>query len=80
MLNGVYDREKRARRYRGVAAEYAAFSKDTADPFLRSYYLRIAEGYLVRAQDELRILEREKIAALASAADIPSPKPQPNAP
>jgi hypothetical protein len=80
MLNGVYDRQKRARRYRSVAAEYAGLSKDAADPFLRSYYLRIAEEYLVRAQGELRILEREKITAIASNADMPSPQPQPNAP
>jgi hypothetical protein len=78
MFNGVYDREKRARRYRVIAAEYADLSKDTADPFLRSYYLRVAEDYWVRAQGELRISEREKTAALASASDMPSSGPQPN--
>jgi hypothetical protein len=80
MFNGVYDREKRARRYRDIAAEYAGLSKDAADPFLRSYYLRVAEDYLVRAQGELRIFEREKVTALAGAADMPSSQPQPNAP
>jgi hypothetical protein len=79
MLNGVYDRQKRARRYRSIAAEYAGLSKDAADPFLRSSYLRVAEDYLVRAQGELRILEREKITAISSAADIPGPQQHPNA-
>ncbi len=72
MFNGVYDRAKRADRYRKVAAEYAGLSKDTTDPFLRSYYLRIAEEYLVRADGELRVMERGNLAALASAADLPT--------
>jgi hypothetical protein len=76
MFYGMYDREKRARRYRSVAAEYTGLSKDAADPFLRSYYLRIAEDYFVRAQGELRILEREKITAIASAADMQSREQQ----
>jgi len=71
MFNGRYDRGKRADRYRKVAAEYAGLSKDTNDPFLRSYYLRIAEEYLVRADEELRMSEREHLAALTSAADLP---------
>jgi hypothetical protein len=37
MFNGMYDREKRAERYRRVAAEYAGLSRDATDPFLRSY-------------------------------------------
>ena len=59
MFNGTYEREKRAARYRKVAAEYAGLSKDTTDSFLRSYYLRTVVEYLSRADDELRALERE---------------------
>jgi hypothetical protein len=47
-------------------------------PFLRSYYLRIAEEYLAQAEGELRALEREKITALASGEAMPSPQPRPN--
>jgi hypothetical protein len=74
MFNGMYDREKRAERYRRVAAEYAGLSRDATDPFLRSFYLRIAEDYLGRAADELRMSEREHLAALTSAADLPALK------
>jgi hypothetical protein len=70
MFNGQYDREKRADRYRKVAAEYAGLSKDARDPEIRSYYLRIAEEYLVRADGELRMSGREHLAALTSAADL----------
>ena len=63
MFNGRYDREKRADRYRKVAAEYAGLSKDATDPFVRSFYLRIAEEYLVRADGELRTSAREHLAA-----------------
>jgi hypothetical protein len=70
MSNGMYDREKRADRYRKVAAEYAVLSKDASEPFLRSYYLRTAEEYLVRADGELRMSAREHSAALTSAADL----------
>jgi hypothetical protein len=49
------------------------------DPYLASYYLRIAKDYLVRSQDELRALKREQIIDLAPGADMPSPKLQPNA-
>jgi hypothetical protein len=80
MFTGTYDRAARADRYRKVAAEYGGLSEDTTSPFLRAYYRRIAEEYLVRSDGELRAMEREKIAALASGADMPSPQPQPNAP
>jgi hypothetical protein len=77
-INGTYDRAARADRYRAVAAEYTGMSEDAADPFLGSYYLRIAEDYLAQSQGELRALEQERITALASGADMPSPQPQPN--
>jgi hypothetical protein len=63
-----YDRGSRANRYRKVAAEYKGLSEATVDQFLRSYYLRIAEEYLVRSDGELRALTRESTAALTSAA------------
>jgi hypothetical protein len=62
---------------RQVAAEYTGLS-EAAAPFLGSYYLRIAEDYQDQSQRELRALEREKITALATGADMPSPPPQPN--
>jgi hypothetical protein len=80
MFHGTYDRADRAERYRKVAAEYAGLSDAATDPFLGSYYLRIAEDYLTRSQGEMRALEREQITALAGSADAPSLQPQPNAP
>jgi hypothetical protein len=53
MFNGTYDRAARADRYRKVAVEYAGLSEAAADPFLGSYYLRIAEDYQDQSQREL---------------------------
>jgi hypothetical protein len=61
MSSGRYNRANTADRYRQIAAEYAGLSKDTTDPFLRPYYLRIAEGYTVRADGELQAWERQRI-------------------
>jgi hypothetical protein len=69
---GTYDRAAKADRYRKIAAEYAGLAEAAADPFLGSYYLRIAEDYQDQSQRELRALEREQITALAAGADIPS--------
>jgi hypothetical protein len=80
MFDGTYDRAARADRYRKVAAEYSGLSEAAADPFLGSYYLRIAEDYQDQSQRELWALEREQITALATGADMPSPTPQPNPP
>jgi hypothetical protein len=77
MFHGTYDRTARADRYREVATEYSGLSKAATDPFLCSYYLRIAEDYLMQSQRELRASERERITALASG-HMPSCQPQPN--
>jgi hypothetical protein len=73
MFHGTYDRADRAERYRKVAVEYTGLSEAATDPFLGSYYLRIAEDYLAQSQGEMRVLER--VTALASAADAPSRSP-----
>jgi hypothetical protein len=78
MFHGTHDRAARADRYRKVAAEYAGLAEAATDPFLGSYYLRIAEDYQDQSQRELWALEREQITALATGADMPSPTPQPN--
>jgi hypothetical protein len=78
MSSGTYNRARTADRYRQIAAEYADLSKDSTDPFLRPYYLRIAEGYTVRADGELQAWERQRTAALPNLADMPSSQPQPN--
>jgi hypothetical protein len=62
MFSGTYDRAARAERNRAIAAEYNRLFKATSDPYLASYYLRIAKDHLVRSQDELRALEHEKLA------------------
>jgi hypothetical protein len=76
MFHGAYDHAARADRYRAVAAEYNRLFKTATDPYLASYYLRIAKDYLIRSQDELRRLEREQV--IASGAHTPSPSIQPN--
>jgi hypothetical protein len=48
--------------YRKVAAEYSDLAKNATSPFLRGYYQRIAEDYLVRVEGELRFAERESNA------------------
>jgi hypothetical protein len=72
MFHGTYDRAARAERNRAVAAEYNRLFKATRDPYLASYYLRIAKDHLARSLDNLRALERENYA---SAADGPSVQP-----
>jgi hypothetical protein len=63
------DPTKRADRYQKVAGEYYELAKQASSPSLRAYFERVANEYRVRAQDELRALEREG----ASAADRPRP-------
>jgi hypothetical protein len=52
--------ETRANRYRQLAAQYDARSRDASSPFLCAQFRRTAEEYLVRAIGELRVAEREK--------------------
>jgi hypothetical protein len=78
MFHRTYDRADRADRYRDVAAEYNRLFKTAGDPYLASYYLRIAKDYLLRSQDEPRALNREQIIGLAPGADMPSLRLQPN--
>jgi hypothetical protein len=73
MFHGTYDRADRVDRYRKVAVEYTGLSEATADQFLRSFYLRIAEDYQDQSLREMRELEREKITALVNAADPAKP-------
>ena len=61
----MQDPAKRAERYQKVAEEYAELAKDAYSPILRAYFQRTAEEYRVRAQGELRVLEREGAAANA---------------
>jgi hypothetical protein len=79
MFHGTSDRIRRADRFQAVAAEYNRLSKTASDPYLASYYLRIAKDYLVRSQDEMRAMERENFAAKATTTDAPSLQPQSSA-
>jgi hypothetical protein len=58
-FNQMRDPRKRADRYQKVAGEYYELAKEASSPFLRAYFQRVAEEYRVRAQGELRVLERE---------------------
>jgi hypothetical protein len=61
----MQDPVMRADRYQKVASEYYDLAKDAYSPILRAYFQRTAEEYRVRAQGELRVLEREGAAANA---------------
>jgi hypothetical protein len=63
VFGGTYDSAKRADRYRKVAAEYAGLAKDASAPFLRAYFQRIAQEYIVRADGELSAMGRESQAS-----------------
>ena len=58
-FSGMQDPARRAERYRQVAAEYSELANDAASPFLRTHDRRLAEEYRLRAEGELRVLERE---------------------
>jgi hypothetical protein len=58
-LAGCKNPARRAERYRQVAAEYSELANDASSPFLRTHYRRLAEEYRLRAEGELRVLERE---------------------
>ena len=64
-FSGMRDPAKRAERHQKMAEEYAGLAKDAYSPILRAYFQRTAEEYRVRAQGELRVLEREGAAANA---------------
>jgi hypothetical protein len=72
MFQGTYDRAAKAERYRTVAAEYTGMSEAAADPFLGSYYLRIAEDYLAQSQAELRASEPAVLAGVQPGRDLRS--------
>jgi hypothetical protein len=59
------DPKVRAERYQRLARQYFDLAKEASSPSLRSDYQRTAEEYRVRAQGELRLLEREGSAATA---------------
>ena len=48
----------RMERNRKEAAKFSDLAKSAPSPFLRGYYLRIAEQYL-SSRDELRLPERQ---------------------
>jgi hypothetical protein len=59
------ERRVRADRYQKMASEYFEMAKSTTSPSLRASYQHTAEEYRVRAEGELRLIERGD----ASAAD-----------
>jgi hypothetical protein len=59
------DTMKRADRYQKVAGEYYGLARAASTPYLRDYFQRTAELYRLRAQGELRVLERECISTAA---------------
>jgi hypothetical protein len=64
------DPKVRADRYQKMACEYFELAESAASPVLRASFQHSAEEYRIRAQGQLRVLEREGV----SAADHPRPK------
>jgi hypothetical protein len=48
----------RAERYQRLARQYFDLAKEASSPSLRAEYQHTAEEYRVRAQGELRLMER----------------------
>jgi hypothetical protein len=57
------DPRMRADRYQRLARQYFGLAKEASSLYLRADYQRTAEEYRVRAQGELRVLEREGASA-----------------
>jgi hypothetical protein len=53
------DHRVRAERYRKMACEYFELAKSATSPFLRASFQHSGEEYRIRAQGELRLIERE---------------------
>jgi len=53
------DPRMRADRYQKVAGEYYELAKEASSPSMRAYFQRTAEDYRIRAEGELRVLERQ---------------------
>jgi hypothetical protein len=53
------DPRMRAHRYQRLARQYFDLAKEASSPSLRADYQRTAEEYRLRAEGELRALERE---------------------
>jgi hypothetical protein len=52
-----------ADKYRKVAGEFSDRAKSASSVFLRSYYQRVVERYLLLAEDELRLADSESVSA-----------------
>jgi hypothetical protein len=55
----------RADKYREVAPEFSDRAKGASSAFLREYYKRVTERYLLLADGELRSAEKERIGRQA---------------
>ena len=53
------DPRVRADRYQKMAGEYFELAKSATSPSLRASYQHTAEEYRLRAQGELRLIERQ---------------------
>jgi hypothetical protein len=65
MLFGCFCRSTPGGRLGRAAEEYSELAKEASSPFLRAYYLRIAEQYRMHEKDKLSVLESEGAAATA---------------
>ena len=57
------DPKVRAERYHRLAGQYLDLARRACSPSLRAEYGHTAEDYRVRAQGELRLMEREGLSA-----------------
>jgi len=58
-----------ADKYRKVAAEFSERAKSASSAFLRSYYQRVVERYLLLAEDELRLAGSDGVSGRRHGRD-----------
>lgn len=61
-----------AERYRKAAAEFADLAKSAANPFFCGYYQRLAERYLLHAENQMKLSKITGAAAELGGEDCTS--------
>jgi hypothetical protein len=79
------DPSSAARRFRRVAEEFSDKAKSASTPFIRDFYHRIAQRYLLHAENQMKLAKMESAVATESRSEdhvsiepfqeTPSPQP-----
>ena len=63
----MHDPWNAAERYRKDAAEFSDQAKSAPTQFLRDYYQRLAERYLLHAENQLKLAKIEDVSTTGSS-------------